>query len=69
MRTYVLQSFSFTVVEHDPDRPWIVVGSTEHRTVDLPDGVEFYAWAAAEFPRKRFTVELAPWQLSSRIRH
>ena len=58
-----MREFSFTVTEHDPDRPWIVRGS-EHRTVKLDDSSSFFQWAAAHYPRDRFTVELDPWQLS-----
>ncbi len=43
-------------------RPWIVTG-VEQRTVDLEDGVDFFGWAAQQWPAKRFTVQLDPWQL------
>jgi hypothetical protein len=36
--------FSFAVIEHDPKRAWIVLGS-ERRTVTLDDGVEFFEWS------------------------
>jgi uncharacterized protein involved in type VI secretion and phage assembly len=32
--------YRFTLTEHDQERPWIVV-STEHRTIELPDGSDF----------------------------
>ena len=64
MRTYVrVRSFSFTVTEHDPDRPWIVTG-VEHQTVELEYDVDFFAWAAEQWPSERFTVQLDPWELS-----
>jgi hypothetical protein len=28
--------------DDDPDRPWMVL-SSEHRTIKLPDGLEFFA--------------------------
>jgi hypothetical protein len=55
--------YGFTVTEHDPDRPWIIRGS-EHQTMQLPDGLSFYKWAAQRYPHERFTVELDPWALS-----
>ena len=58
-----VRSFSFTVTEHDPDRPWIVTG-VERRTVELEDDVDFFAWAAQRWPAERFTVQLGPWELS-----
>jgi hypothetical protein len=62
--TYVrVRSFSFTITEHDPDRPWIVTG-VEQRTVELEDDLDFFAWAAERWPAKRFTIQLDPWELS-----
>jgi hypothetical protein len=53
--------YSFTVWEHDLDKPWVVV-SQEHRTVTLDDGMSFSAWAAEQWPEPRWKVELDPWQ-------
>ena len=58
-----MPEFSFTVTDHDPERPWIVVGR-ESQTVELEDGVNFFEWAHAEWPAPRYSVELAPWELS-----
>jgi len=55
--------YSYTVVEHEPNRPWLVVGS-HHRSVELPDDQDFFGWAAQEWPADRFTVQLDPWALS-----
>ena len=41
--------YGFTITEHDPDRPWIVLGS-EHRTVELEDDESFALWAAGHWP-------------------
>jgi hypothetical protein len=56
--------YSFTVTEHDPDRPWIVHQS-EHRTVNLSDDVSFFDWAHTQWPAPRWNVELDPWQLGT----
>ena len=32
-----MREYGFTITEHDPDRPWMVLVS-EHRTIKLPDG-------------------------------
>ena len=45
--------------EHDPDRPWIVVGH-EHRTVTPEDALNFFEWAQQRWPGPRFKVELDP---------
>jgi len=55
--------FSFTLIEHDPHRPWIVLGS-EHRTITLDDEADFFEWAIQRWPSPRWTVEPDPWQLS-----
>jgi hypothetical protein len=64
-RPYRHREYGFTVTEHDPDRPWVVLGS-EHHTVTLDDGLEFFKWSSQSWPRSRWTVELDPWQLSPR---
>jgi hypothetical protein len=66
MRTYVrlrMCEYGFTITEHDPDRPWMVL-SSEHRTIKLPDGLEFFAWARERWPAPRWAVELDRWQLA-----
>jgi hypothetical protein len=58
-----MREYGFTIIEHDPDRPWMVLAS-EHRTVKLPDGLEFFAWAHEQWPATRWSVELDPWELA-----
>jgi hypothetical protein len=55
--------FGYTVTEYDPQRPWIVVG-TSHGQVTLPDDSNFFAWAHENWPAPRWGVQLDPWQLS-----
>jgi hypothetical protein len=45
------------VPEHDPERPWVIVGSGRHR-VELEAGIDFYEWVREQWPADRFTVEL-----------
>ena len=61
-----MREYGFRITEYDPERPW-VVRSSQHRTVELPDGVDFYAWARDRWPAPHWTVELDPWQLSPRF--
>jgi hypothetical protein len=58
-----VRDYGFTITEHDPERPWIVLGS-EHRTITLDDGADFFHWAHGHWPSRRWTVDLDPWQLS-----
>jgi hypothetical protein len=55
--------YSFTLTEHVPERPWIVIGQ-EYRAVVLDDGVNFFEWAHRRWPEQRWTIALDPWQLS-----
>ena len=56
--------YRFTVTEHDPDRPWIVLG-VEQQTVELDESADFYSWAHEQWAASRFTVQLDPWQLGT----
>jgi hypothetical protein len=55
--------YRFTITEHDADRPWMVLGS-EQRTVKLPDGRDFFAWAHEQWPAPRWSIEVDPWQMT-----
>jgi hypothetical protein len=55
-----LPEYGYTLTEHDPERPWIVLGS-EQRAILLDDGASFSAWAAEHCPSPRWSVELDPW--------
>jgi hypothetical protein len=60
-----MREYGFTLTEHDPQRPWIVVGS-EHRTITLADGTSFFEWAHEHWPTPRWSIELDPWALTQR---
>lgn len=57
-----VREYGFTVTEHDPEKPWFVVGQ-EHRTVRLDDDAAFSEWAHRNWPEPRYSVQLDPWQL------
>ena len=65
MRSVPMREYGFTITEHDPDRPWIVL-SSEHRTIKLPDGMDFLTWAREQWPAPRWSVQVDPWELSPR---
>jgi len=58
-----VREYGFTITEHNPDRPWIVL-SSEQRAIKLPDGRDFFAWAHEPGPALGWTVDLDPWQLT-----
>jgi hypothetical protein len=58
-----MREYSYTLIEHDPSKPWIIV-AREPRSVQLADSHNFFDWAKAQWPVDRYTVELDPWQLS-----
>lgn len=60
-----VREYSFTATEHDPETPWIVL-SSEHLTVKLPDGSDFFEWARGQWPAPRWSIQLDPWQLTPR---
>ncbi|MGB8878727.1 MAG: hypothetical protein WCD11_20560 [Solirubrobacteraceae bacterium] len=53
-----MREYGFTITGHDRDRPWMVLVS-EHRTIELPDGLDFFTWADRQWPGA------APGRLSS----
>jgi hypothetical protein len=55
--------YRYTLTEHDPHRPWLVVRQT-HRTFALDDGVIFFDWAHDEWPAPRWSFTLDPWGVS-----
>jgi hypothetical protein len=57
-----VRMYSFSITEHDVANPWLVVGENQRRTIELEDDENFFLWAAREYPRDRFTVELDPYQ-------
>jgi hypothetical protein len=59
----------YTVIEHDPDEPWIIIGETRHLTIELPDIRDFAAWAAECWPREQYTAELEPGQEEQRLKY
>jgi hypothetical protein len=63
MRTYVrMIEYRYSVTQHDPDRPWIVLGSSRGQ-VTLADDTSFFEWAQEHWPAPRWSVQLEPWQL------
>jgi hypothetical protein len=58
-----MRLWGYQLTEHDPTKPWIVLGS-EHRTIELPEERAFFEWANEAWPRDRYTVTLDPGQLS-----
>lgn len=63
-----MREYRYTVAEHEPGRPWIVIGDIRHLIVQLEDSENFYEWAAQTWPRTRYEVQLDPWQLTRRGR-
>ena len=61
--TPFVPEIGYSVAEHDPQRPWIIV-SIECRTVQLDDVRAFGEWAERERPSSRCSVTPDPWSLS-----
>jgi hypothetical protein len=58
-----MPEFAYTVTEHDPQRPWLIVAQSRG-AVTLDDPAAFFEWVAEHWPGPRWTVELDPWQLA-----
>jgi hypothetical protein len=55
-----VRRYTYSLVEDDADRPWIVVGDIQHLTVELDDDANFFDWAARKWPKPRFEAPLMP---------
>jgi hypothetical protein len=60
-----MTEYRYTVTEHDPERPWIVRGSS-HGQGTLPDDSSFFEWAQEHWPAPQWSVQLDPWQLTAK---
>lgn len=60
--------FRYTVREHDPVRPWLVIGDAQHLEVELTSAGAFAAWASERWPSESFTAILDPGQQERRLR-
>jgi hypothetical protein len=64
-----MQLLRYSVVEFDPDKPWVVLAQQHGLTVRLPDEASFAAWAAEQRPPSRYRAQLdagepPPWPRS-----
>lgn len=58
-----VRTYSYTLTEHDPDKPWLIVRVRTQMKVELDDGRSFFEWAHEQWPTERYTVQLDPYQL------
>jgi hypothetical protein len=61
-----VREYGYTLVEHDPERPWIVLSMT-HQTVTLEAGGSFSEWARETWPAPRWEVEPDPWSFGTTL--
>ena len=57
--SFSMREYGFAITEHDPYRPWMVL-SSEHRTIKLPDGHDFFAWAHKQWPAPQCPLSSTP---------
>jgi hypothetical protein len=50
-----MTTYAYDLIEYDPERPWIVLGSSR-RTVELPDDQSFDQWAQRTWADDRYRV-------------
>jgi hypothetical protein len=60
---FVTRAWSYTLTEHNPAKPWLIVSVRRGMTVELEEHVNFFTWAAETWPPPQFSVELDPYQI------
>jgi hypothetical protein len=55
--------FRYQVTEHDPDRPWIILGTRTGLSLEAEDSYQFREKVQHVWPADRFNVELEPGEL------
>ena len=58
-----MRTWTYTLTEHQPDKPWLVVSVKRGMTIELEDGANFFEWSHQQWPADRYSVELDPYQL------
>ncbi len=58
-----MRRYGFQLTEHDPEKPWLIIDS-RHEEIELADDESFFRWAAQNYPRERYSVDVDPWTLS-----
>jgi len=58
-----VRTYSYTLTEHNPDKPWLIVRVRTQMKVELEEGRNFFEWAREHWPANLYTVELDPYQL------
>jgi hypothetical protein len=56
--------FHFSVTEFDPAKPWMIVSTRTGLSLEASSAEEFRERAQQEWPAERYTIELAPGELS-----
>ena len=54
-----MRLWGYQLTEHDPAKPWLVLGS-QHRTIELPEERSFFEWANEEWQRDRLHRHAGP---------
>jgi hypothetical protein len=55
--------YPYLLTEHDEAKPWLITRQ-EHRTIELDDDVNFFAWANETWPPPRWRADLTPRPLT-----
>lgn len=58
-----VRTWTYTLTEHDPAKPWLIVSVRRGMTAELDDALNFFTWAHEQWPSDRYSVELDPYQL------
>lgn len=58
-----MKTWTYTLTEYEPDKPWLIISVRRGMTVELEDRADFFEWSHQQWTTDRYSVELDPYQL------
>ena len=57
-----MRTWTYTLTEHEPDKPWLVVSVRRGMTVELEDHADFFEWSQQQWSSDCYLVELEAYR-------
>jgi hypothetical protein len=57
-----MRTFTYTLVEYDPQKSWLVLSTRLGMTVELERAADFGEWSREAWPGERYRATLDPGQ-------
>ncbi len=58
-----VRTWTYTLTEHEPDKPWLIISGRRGMAVELDDRADFFEWSSEHWATDRYSVELDPYQM------